>query len=693
MMEEHNTIKSLQQAYESQIPGNRLLLPTIQRGLVWDNERIVDYWDTLNRGWFSGIFMMRHLQTGEKAYDVSGDTALEVTVSEGDKEIFDGQQRISAIMLGYGLGRLARSHRLWIGFKQDNGTETPGIRFRITTLGQPFGYRIDKPNEKFEAKARRNKFAKFCESLNKSKADTTALLSQLQVNTVAFNAESSEFLLGDTEYKWLPLASVLRKTIKNDKYDLNAFCSRIESEKVLVRKVTDSEFADYEEFFRRIGQGGVRLTDDELTYALMNKHFPALRPLIEKMVDDKEIGHLASPADIALGLFRLARIEASSVDAFPRLKDWERASRPTPDYVRYSDSSTSANKDLHEAAGLTKNTFDKWISDTAYPSRLLKAVRALLLSQDEEKASPMMLRKVDRYVIDIAMMLCGHDVLKKTNQETLTAFCYWALFFSDTDKVAYQLACALSKSKSEDYKTDGYGKALLKRVVSDVTDMEKAHVIPTSAELDAMRAAVISATSLIPSSKWFSAADKAGVRKPSAFFEHMHFWSPRAKNLLLWAQRSYLNQHYPDFDPTTDRDEDLPIDLDHIVAGARFGFHWSAGAESEWRLKLGSDDQLKMLRDYRKELGNRIGNLRWLDATQNRSRGQGGGHDDIPIDDETIVTNHVDEYRRLVGKLTPDSLTEWSSEDFLLWQRVVILRTIDLVEKSISEWNLADIIN
>ena len=48
------------------------------------------------------------------------------------------------------------------------------------------------------------------------------------------------------------------------------------------------------------------------------------------------------------------------------------------------------------------------------------------------------------------------------------------MFFSETDKVDYQLASALSRSKSADYNTDGYGDAILKQVVSYVTNAGKA---------------------------------------------------------------------------------------------------------------------------------------------------------------------------------------------------------------------------
>ena len=48
------SVRELVQAYLSKTPGRRLLLPTIQRSIVWKNDQIVNYWDLLLRGWFPG---------------------------------------------------------------------------------------------------------------------------------------------------------------------------------------------------------------------------------------------------------------------------------------------------------------------------------------------------------------------------------------------------------------------------------------------------------------------------------------------------------------------------------------------------------------------------------------------------------------------------------------------------------------
>lgn len=690
-----DTISTLKEAYISQIAGERLLLPTIQRSFVWSNERIVDYWDTLARGWFPGLFMVRLLPTGEKAYNVSGKTAITMTTFDGDREIFDGQQRMSTMMLGFGYGRLARSHKIWIGLSVPDVSGARSIKFRVTTLGQPFGYQINKPNEKLELHARREAHLRFSKQLKEKEGGTEGMRerSSLEVNKTAFEQENADILIGGDGCNWYSLVKVLAGELDDASDLLRVFRERIETTKILLRHVTDDEFLDYDEFFRRIGQGGVRLTDEELTYALMNRQFPALRPLIEKMLDNVEIGRLSSPTDIALGLFRLARVDEYSVLKVQKLHEWERANRPNPDYFKQLEKLEAPEALQEEAALRAKAVFESWINDAdesrGYPAILLKDVRSLLLGQEGDKASPIMLARVDRYVIDIAMLLCHHEFLRCLDLKTRSAFCYWVIFFAESENVASRLAAEVSTLLEFD-------KDILKKVIGRVTRDKKSTIIPTTDDLGMMRKSIEGATALMMRAEWFRAADSDSGRRPSEIFDQLRFWTSRGKNLLLWVQRHYLNSRYPDFDPTSDRDEDLPVDLDHIIASARFGFRWGGGVENEWQIALQNKEQLKIFREARGELGNLIGNLRWLDSGENRGRGKGGGENDIRQDDETLIPtgkNYAEAFHCLSAKLESDGLSGWSGEDLKEWQKTVLLRTVDLVETCILEWGVHEFIS
>lgn len=84
----------------------RLLLPTIQRSLVWRNTQILNYWDSLLRGYPAGLMMVHRSRISEsnaadQARTSDGQTC---TTTAEDFQLFDGQQRLSALLLGHGHG-------------------------------------------------------------------------------------------------------------------------------------------------------------------------------------------------------------------------------------------------------------------------------------------------------------------------------------------------------------------------------------------------------------------------------------------------------------------------------------------------------------------------------------------------------------------------------------------------------------
>src|SRR6266576_862007 len=133
-----------------------LFLTPIQRSVVWRNSQIINYWDSLLRGYPAGLMMVhRRKDEASRARTLGGDTCQ---VRAGDFQLFDGQQRLTAILLGLGEGQLKDQLKLWV----DLGSETRAdldLRFvlRISSTGQPFGYQASTPNEKQPLHKRREK--------------------------------------------------------------------------------------------------------------------------------------------------------------------------------------------------------------------------------------------------------------------------------------------------------------------------------------------------------------------------------------------------------------------------------------------------------------------------------------------------------------------------------------------------------
>lgn len=123
-------------------------LPTIQRGFVWKPYQIENLWDSLARNFPIGAFI-----ADDKGKKIDEQNKL---------QILDGQQRASAIAIGYlGLGSnsLFNLHgnfiRLFIDIARPNENEGRKFTFRCITRSHPWGYKLKDNEEVLEVKDRR----------------------------------------------------------------------------------------------------------------------------------------------------------------------------------------------------------------------------------------------------------------------------------------------------------------------------------------------------------------------------------------------------------------------------------------------------------------------------------------------------------------------------------------------------------
>ena len=148
------SIGRLAEWFKSQGKG-RLRLPPIQRSFVWRNEQIVNYWDSLMRGYPAGMMMVTRVKPdGARHYGRGLDNKTE-ELAEIDFQLFDGQQRLTALLLGLGEGALGNSLRIWVDIGKRKGSADRLFELRINSTGQPFGYRSEAPNAKIGANERR----------------------------------------------------------------------------------------------------------------------------------------------------------------------------------------------------------------------------------------------------------------------------------------------------------------------------------------------------------------------------------------------------------------------------------------------------------------------------------------------------------------------------------------------------------
>jgi hypothetical protein len=161
----------------------------------------------------------------------------------------------------------------------------------------------------------------------------------------------------------------------------------------------------------------------------------------------------------------------------------------------------------------------------------------------------------------------------------------------------------------------------------------------------------------------------------------------------MWLQRKYITRKHANYDPTSTRDEDLPLDLDHAIP--RSFFDGDARTREHDIGQHVSDEVKKAFKEDRYTVGDSLGNLRWFSASDNRARqaneiepeGQENDPDKIPVQDAIDRKNWND----LISKL--NTATErWTIESIVNFQRLIDLRTLAIVKKINSESGIDDLL-
>jgi Uncharacterized conserved protein len=154
------TAVTIKELVECTLKGD-IRLPPIQRSAVWTNAQIINFWDSLLRGYPAGMMFVN--KSNEESRDFIGNET-KTNKNEG-YDLFDGQQRVNAILLAHDIGFASKTRRLWIDFSREP-SESSGLKFqlRMSSVGQPFGYDLNNPNQKAKLSLRREKWVEWDES-------------------------------------------------------------------------------------------------------------------------------------------------------------------------------------------------------------------------------------------------------------------------------------------------------------------------------------------------------------------------------------------------------------------------------------------------------------------------------------------------------------------------------------------------
>ena len=636
----------------------RLVLPPIQRSLVWRNTKIVDYWDSLIRGFPAGLMMVRAVEGHGQGNVATGET---IDTDSGDFELFDGQQRLMTILLGKGLGVWAKTRCLWIdiGIKPALGVRR--LELRINSSGQPFGYDPEKPNQKFPVGQR---------------SDARERYKDLSAPKIFDGMKDGLVgpLLGASAA--VPLSTLI-KAIHNpgllkaiaDEPNVNSAKLReciagLEmglASKIIVQRL-ELKQSDAPLFFQRLGQGGEPLSNDELTYSLIKMQHPSLRQSVDHLIE--HVGQLASATDLVLGILRASFVsKGTKFD-----EEWKRIGRPTPETVRLMES---------ESNQAVKEWFCSWIDTSDKVAGKLTNQLQIVLSQvtfkkDDETGIPaMLLARLPRDLVDVIVYISltsdAHEV--EDGRNVLIAFVlYWLVFVHDDGKAALQFFRAASGGKLE--WNDVTFTSLITALEADGCAW---HAPRGNADWSGLREEVKNRGPIL--AEWnqrFACSETTEPKKGMGLTLRMITTDrERQKRILMWIQRKYLSEG-DNYNPVSIHDDDLPFDLDHLVPGAQFRFNW----------RNAHVHQLENVSDrfnrYRRQVGESLGNLRWLESSANRSRqdGKANARGCDNVDDQIsdyAIWNDVIEQAGCSG-------ANWSPKAVEAFQRIIDLRSLDLIQ-------------
>ena len=415
----------------------RLFLPPIQRSLVWRNSQIINYWGSLLRGYPAGRMMVCHPQKDQLwARTAAGNTC---EIRADDFLLFDGQQRLTLILLGLGEGQLKDHLKLWV----DLGSETPGdsdFRFvlRISSTDQPFGYPPSAPNAEFPLAKRRRKAAEW---INQSGLDH---FNSEQV----FNAVGGGDLIDATcAVPFSEIATLVQKhssadavtilkvrypSIMADRWETFVpALSAVLNLPILFQLINPdviTDEAEYIRFFRRLGQGGTALTADELTYSLIKQHFPWVPERMKEITASEQAGRLASEVNLVLASLRVAKVSAPWGDP----EDWQIFGRPQPSFISR----------LREELPGVREEFQRLIPNASGGrlKELLESIWQQLVY--DEKTNPtglpvILLAHLPHQLIAVLLLMEVHRQPQAEPPHFLPAFVLdWLLYIADPENAA-----------------------------------------------------------------------------------------------------------------------------------------------------------------------------------------------------------------------------------------------------------------
>lgn len=562
----------------------RASVPVLQRGLVWNPSQIELLWDSMFRGFPIGSLVLS--APIEKQFKESDRLASGIT-----HHLLDGQQRCDAIALGfkdpfYALPDSTNfepvTSILWLDLDPTpNEWSTREYVFRLTTASHPWGYtrhddakplgahqireclkriRLDPADEHY----RRPAPAQLCPQVAEVPVPLSWLLQSAEsenlwatirerlseLPALPWHAPLLAFL--DSPEKDSHRERVVKALCRVSDIQIIALCapadlvdgSRQETESTVQRE----SISNIEHLFQRLNQQGTPLDGEELAYSMIKAYWPELSAPVDAIEKPMLATRLISLA------IRAALTRPESV----RLHESLNVSRIRQLAGRKDEQTWCVHNYIRDHLAAACSRVVTWLRyhPDSNPTGLLP-VHLSSIARESPDVFLLLLILAERPTSNWSMP----EQERARYLQALVTLVHW--FGNDKPAITHRLHAACREQVS----VAGIQSALVDAQMN--RELRPVH----SPDLLEM---FFDAQSKGARSTWnwvsLGHADKSEDQRKQVWDQWGEFlWFRDQKEILLYAQRSFLHRRFPDYDPSR---KDLwaghnrPWDFDHILASA-----------------------------------------------------------------------------------------------------------------------------
>lgn len=557
-------------------------IPALQRGLVWKPKQVELLWDSILRGFPIGSFMLSDVVDGQ---------------SKAMYYLMDGQQRFNAISLGFNSEKDANA-MLWIDVNPSEVKGTTRVYWvKATTDAHPWGFHNNDDCTVLNTSEKRDAMSIFGLE-NKNIYNDKISIQQtwpyfakcpipLSIVLSASTDREEDFLrdIKDGFEKFCPNSEYKKiiHLVDNDVIKLYETFKRLKDYKVgcchlpldVMKKETEEDRTDQttlEVLFNRINTGGTRISQDDLNYSAIKAYWPTI-----KNKNDELAKSYMNPSKLVMLSFRLAAL--LNINNEKWVSDYSIKQIRT--LAKSNEKKAIENLYNDKISGIDSilKRIDEWLGVNQ-----ADGVPAILRTSIAYK-SP------DVYLLLMYFAKRSFDDDIEIIPAEIKALAFALHWFGNNKKAAAE---DIYKRCKAAIKID----AILESISQSFHDCNILHVY----SVEDVR-------------NWYTnqCRPEWNFNKMEDTNAWIHFFnrifrysSSEAREMLLYAQRHYINTHFSNYDPARSdlwEDYNRPWDFDHIIPQ-----DWVNNKRQEYR----AFDQIWL---------NCIGNMAAISYEINRGKG------------------------------------------------------------------------